>query len=656
MLPSASMLAIMATLAFFAPLELPALKTSSQDRPVTKVVKLLQGMKATMEKEAESEADLMEKFNCWCKENGENKAESVEKDQARVKEMQSRIEELTATSARLKTEYTNLAQDVAKGEESMDQQMALRREQKEKFDGENLQLSKDLDSLQHARATLDQGTGLLQVTDQQALGSLVKDMIERHSEKFNEDEMKDMSAFMQQDPTSVDSIQGTFQGLESKFTSSLKELRDEEARNKATFEKLIEAKRTEISTGKAQVASKKEQKTSADEERVHLKRDVKDTEASIASDTAFAAEVKEKCATKGKSWDQRQKTRAEELEAVQKAIQILDADDAHEVFSKTMNPSLLQINSKEEHARRKKALEILSHAGQKLDQRLVTLAVEAKLDGFTRVKEKIDLMVSALKKEQADEVEKKDYCTEEFQKNKLAISAKTREGEGLGAQTDVLKTKLGDTTEELQNLREQIEEMKKQQKLAAQNREKENAEFQKVVTEQRQTQTLLRQASVVLGSVYNKKDDSFVQFQEIPKEPETFGSHQASSSSNGVMLMLQQLEAEAKEMETESVAAERESQADYEAFGKDIAADIVSKNKVLTDRVDEKAEAEGTLVETKTSKKEVSVQIEQLENTKLQLHDTCDFTMQNFDVRQKARVDEIEALREAKSMLSGAML
>eukprot|EP00930_Biecheleria_cincta_P013348 TRINITY_DN11947_c0_g1_i1.p1 TRINITY_DN11947_c0_g1~~TRINITY_DN11947_c0_g1_i1.p1 ORF type:complete len:669 (-),score=210.69 TRINITY_DN11947_c0_g1_i1:42-2006(-) len=654
MLTPASMLAIMAAVVFSAPLELLALKTS-KDRPVTKVIKLLQGMKAKLEKEAEEEAELMEKFNCWCKENGEEKAGSVEKEQARLKEMQSRIEELTATSARLETEYTNLAQDVAKGEQSMDQQVAFRRDQVAKFDEEKLDLTKSLNSVQHARATLNQ-TGLLQVvTDRQALGSMVKDMIQRNSDRFSEDEMKGMSAFMQQEPT-TGAVEGTLKGLEDKFSSSLKELQAEEAKNKATFEKLIAAKRLEISTGKEQIASKKEQKTSADEERVHLKRDVKDTEASIGSDVAFSAEVKEKCAAKAKAWEQRQKTRADETEAVEKAISVLDADDAQALFGKTMNPSFLQLASEEEHARRKHAWEILSSAGQKLDQRLVTLAVEAKLDDFGRVKEKIDIMVFALKKEQADEVEKKDYCSAEFQKNGLAIEAKTRAGESLGAESEVLTSKLGDAAEEVQALQDEIKEMKKQQKVAAQNREKENAEFQKVVAEQRQTQTLLKQASVVLGSFYNKKDDSFVQTQAIPKETETFGAYKSSSSSNGVMLMLQQLSAEAKEMERESVAAERESQADYEAFGKEIAADIETKNKLLNDRADERAQTEGTLVETRESKRGVSAQIEQLANTKLQLHETCDFTVQNFDARQKARVDEMEALSQAKAMLSGAKL
>jgi len=53
------------------------LDTNAGDRPVTKVVKLLQGMYDQLEKEAQEESELMEKYECWCKENGADKAASV---------------------------------------------------------------------------------------------------------------------------------------------------------------------------------------------------------------------------------------------------------------------------------------------------------------------------------------------------------------------------------------------------------------------------------------------------------------------------------------------------------------------------------------------------------------------------------------------------
>jgi hypothetical protein len=41
-------------------------------------------------------------------------------------------------------------------------------------------------------------------------------------------------------------------------------------------------------------------------------------------------------------------------------------------------------------------------------------------------------------------------------------------------------------------------------------------------------------------------------------------------------------------------------------------------------------------------------------NQAVDLHKACDFILQNFDIRQEARDQEIEALAQAKAILSGA--
>jgi len=46
--------------------------------------------------------------------------------------------------------------------------------------------------------------------------------------------------------------------------------------------------------------------------------------------------------------------------------------------------------------------------------------------------------------------------------------------------------------------------------------------------------------------------------------------------------------------------------------------------------------------------------LEQLSNYNGELHQSCDFIMKNFEIRQTARDEEIEALKQAKSILSGA--
>jgi len=48
------------------------------------------------------------------------------------------------------------------------------------------------------------------------------------------------------------------------------------------------------------------------------------------------------------------------------------------------------------------------------------------------------------------------------------------------------------------------------------------------------------------------------------------------------------------------------------------------------------------------------LELEQLSNEAADLHKACDFVIKNFDIRQTGRDEEIEALKQAKAILSGA--
>jgi len=643
---------VMRLLMLLAPAVALVLDDSSQvgvssSRPVSKVVTLLQGMKENLESEASEEAELMEKYNCWCKENGEAKEKAILEATSRIEEWETRITQLSALSSRLETETKNLQDEVDKNEASLDESMALRKKEVAKFQEEEKELFNSLNSVKSAEEVLNSSSFL----QRPAVHKL--QMLARHADRLSDHAAKQLTAFLQGPGTG--SVKGVLDGLETDFASSLKELHDTEKQNKAAYEKLIAAKRDEIDSAKVQIQTKKEEKTAADEERLQKKQDVKDAKGSKDEDLAFAKEVQEKCAAKEKAWEKRQETRADEMQAVSKAIEVLDSDSSHELFGKTMKPSLLQLATKEEpsQTRRSNLYSRLRAAGKaQKDLRLVTLSLEAKLDSFTEVQEKIDTMVAALKKEQANEVKKKDYCIEELNKNKMASDGKKRKGEGLDAAVEELKQKLKAIEVESKELEAEVEELKKQQKLAAQNREKENAEFQKVVQEQRQTQVLLKKAMQVLAGFYNKPLESFL--QEDPKEPETFGSYKKAGAGNGVMMMLQHLIADAKEMEMESSAAEGEAQKDYEIFGKETIASLSTKNKALEDKAATKAKIEEKFVMTRQSKKGVEKEVDTLAETEVQLHETCDFTLQNFDARQKARSEEVESLFDAKAFLKGA--
>merc|ERR1719253_1613859 len=118
--------------------------------------------------------------------------------------------------------------------------------------------------------------------------------------------------------------------------------------------------------------------------------------------------------------------------------------------------------------------------------------------------------------------------------------------------------------------------------------------------------------------------------------------------------MIEQIIEDSKALEAESVAGETEAQASYEKFVKD-SNDVI---KELSDSVAAKTKASATATEDLTQGKSdldsTNGELESLALTAEDLHGECDWTLKNFEARQAARLAEIEAIAEAKAILSGA--
>merc|ERR1712176_830698 len=310
---------------------------------------------------------------------------------------------------------------------------------------------------------------------------------------------------------------------------------------------------------------------------------IEDTKKTLSADEEFLMMLKEKCSMGDAEWEERQKTRQLEMEAVSKALAVLSSDDAHDLFTKTFNPSLLQKESSMQSERRSQASKLLQAVAQKLQNpRLATLAVRVRLDAFTRVKKAIDDMVAQLLNEKEDEIKHKDFCVDEFNTNELQTEKKEREKADLIAKIEDLELTIKQLTEAIDALKAEIAEMQVQLKRAGENREKENKEFQMTVADQRETQKLLQAALNVLAEFYGKKEKAaLLQKQEPvgPPPPPGFEAYKKNAAAGGVMGMIQQIINDAKAMEAEVIRSEEDAQKAYEDFVKDTNGSIDAKSK-----------------------------------------------------------------------------
>merc|ERR1711881_293394 len=140
-------------------------------------------------------------------------------------------------------------------------------------------------------------------------------------------------------------IFGILKQMKETFETNLSQSQKDEMANQKAYEDLKAAKEEEIKAGQDQIDAKTQELADTDEKNAKAKEDVVDTKESLAADEEFLMMLKEKCSMTDNEWEERQKTRSLEIEACSKALAFLTSDDAHDLFTRTFNPALLQTSA-----------------------------------------------------------------------------------------------------------------------------------------------------------------------------------------------------------------------------------------------------------------------------------------------------------------------
>merc|ERR550537_1037209 len=348
----------------------------------------------------------------------------------------------------------------------------------------------------------------------------------------------------------------------------------------------------------------------------------------------------------------RTKARAEELQAVAETIALLNSDEAHAMFGKTLGFLQMSSKTRRTNSLRTKAAAVLRKTAAKTgSQQLVSLAAEAQIAGFEKVKEAIQTMIEELKVQQKDEVKHRDWCIEEFAENMKQTVLNQDTMTDLQAKIAELTDTIDTLTKELADHQAEVDETKLQMKRAGEDREAENAEFQETVSDQRAAQQILTMALNRMKEVYGLVQSE--PGEAAPPPPEGFKEYKQNEGGGGVG-MIQEIIDESKTMEMDALKAEGDSQAAYESFTKNGNASIKALLEAITDKTEKKASASAELTYSKEALVKTLKDLEALNTYKGTLHTSCDFVLDNFETRQEKRADEIEALRQAMDILSGA--
>merc|ERR1719359_2191900 len=433
-------------------------------------------------------------------------------------------------------------------------------------------------------------------------------------------------------------IFGTLKQMKEGFETNLAASQKEEMTAQGEYEDVKHGKQEEIAAGTAQIDTKTNELADSDEKNAMSKKQLAETEATLAADTTFLANLKEQCAIFNEQYEERTKTRQLEIQAVTKATAFLSSDEAQDLVSRTF--SFVQVSHKFASQRRNTVAGALAKiAKNSHDPRISTLAIHARLDAFTKVKASISEMIDTLAKEQEAEVQHKDFCVDEINTNEKETQVKEQEKGTLEATIDNLAEQIAKLASKIVELKATIADLEIQLKRAGEDREKANAEFQVTVADQRATQKLLAGALNILKGFYDKA--ALIQTKTHqpagPPPPPGFKTYAKSSQSGGVMAMIEQIIADAEAMEKDALKAEEEAQVAYETFVTETNASIDAATKESITCAETQAKKESEKTETEMSRDGVMSELEALAGENADLHKSCDYTLKNFDLRQAAR-------------------
>merc|ERR1719253_1829331 len=424
--------------------------------PVEKVVELIEELKAKIEADGASEQKIYDKYACWCETTTQRKADNIDEGKAVIGRTTTFILVKKGAIATLATEIAELEAKIAKNNEAMKKLTAIREKENSDYQQEKAEMETALSSLHSAIEVLNgAGTGgddgtregsrdamiqKLGVVSKVRTAILSSPKILELSEKKSallKSFLEDPSSFLQSEPADYydkkaqakasyspasATVMGILKDMYETFASNLEKANTDESALQKGYEDLMDEKTAQNKLDRKTATDKEAEKAAASQELADAETKLADTKAQLAEDEEFFETARQSCKDKSDSWDERKRLRTEELDGINKALEILTSDESRAAFGEVATrdeASFVQLDA--EGAPRERAYRALKHAvGQTRSLRLARLAATVRVatrGHFDEVIASIDTMLQTLADEGAEDVKQRDWCIKEQNDN-----------------------------------------------------------------------------------------------------------------------------------------------------------------------------------------------------------------------------------------------
>merc|ERR1719281_1029185 len=411
----------------------------------------------------------------------------------------------------------------------------------------------------------------------------------------------------------------------------------------------------------------RDEKTETKAKKMELKAEAEstlaDTIATRDDDMKYLEDLKATCAQKASDFESRQQLRGEEIEAIQKAIDIISspevsgaADEHLPGLIQTKKTGLMQLRADGRSPLQDRVATYLRAQAHTLNSRILSaLAVRVGADPFKKVKKMIKDLITKLLEEANEEAEHKAFCDAELATNEVTRKEKTEAVESITAEIDKLEASIAKLTEEITELTKAVAEIDAAVAKATAIREEEKAKNADTISDAKEAQKAVAQALQVLKDFYEKAGDATALMQQQPQAPEIFDKPYKgmAGASGGVIGMLEVIESDFERLEADTKTAEKESQAEYDKFMTDSEVDKAAKTQGIKHKTKKKQDQSQTLGEKQEdlegTQKELDAALAYYEKLK----PSCVDSGTSYEDRVARRKEEIQSLQEAYKILNG---
>jgi len=508
-------------------------------------------------------------------------------------------------------------------------------------------------------------------------------------------------------------LQDTIDDLINKYKDKKSECDDIEDKAIQAHKDYMKSKTSQLETAEGDLDATTEERDTALEAKGEAEAALSNANAKFADDSTYLSDLTQQCEFKAREWDQRSKMRADELTALAQALGVIkdrvkDADDkankrallqqavaaaapvakapvvdqdddadadededAEDVSFLQKKPErkvgdlLRRAQAKhlraisQHDAMRNKVVSLLKG---KNSPTLNALAMHVKADPFIKVKSLIQDLITKLVKAAADEATQKGWCDTELGKAKSDRDTQWNNVLETNANLEMLEAQRDQLSDDIDTLATEIAELTDNLAKMTENRNAEKAENEETLSTAKEGHAAITEAIGILEKFYKgakKGSVSLAQvspvmqdFKNLAKSQEKGGAYQGNQdASGGIIGMMEVIKSDFERTTKTTTEAEYAAAREFAQFNTETKAAISSKE---TEKGNKEATLSSTEAELTEESENLGTHQTMLDDALKELEElnkTCIDTGMSYNERVAKREEEIEALKEAMSIL-----